>query len=430
MNDIIQAEELEQYEVNDLYQATQLLLQDFQRTKEEEHPGKINEIIEHLKKRLAKKAAYPLAVLLECTHLSIRHQLEKEWNSAMKQRQLFLFEGLIAQFRGKVPPGVWNQISLNYAEALLQTGRSIDSLAVLDGMIETENEPFFERQGAERGWALVFYSTFLKNKAEKAKALHTARELLQRSQTDISDEKGRKLYAERLKIAVRMLEQLGAVDVTEDYRLELHQGREKEYRDWCAKHRLLLNGTNDIDPQGTLKLDSLTYRSKSTDKERTAYLAAYLEALTTEFTAMRWNLFEALDLEPKDPNRNERLKNVYRQAFSLFDKVGPFINQAYKLDVPEPRAGMQRIWFEEEHPQKPLKPFIKDAKNDALKALYWQSKELFGYERSDRQNLMMIRAQHLRQQMERGFVQVVAKPEDAIKEGDLRKHQMTQKELE
>lgn len=435
VNDIVQAENLEQFEMNDLYQATQLLLQEFQKTKEETHPGKIKELIDHLKKRLVNNAAYPLAVLMECAHLSIRHQLQTDWNSPMKQRQLFLFENLLGQFRGKVPPEVWNRLCLNYAEALLQTGRSIDALSLLDLIIEKEGEPFSERQNAERGWSLVLYSTFLRDKSDKAEALHTARGLLQRSQKEISDPNGRGLYGERLKLAERMLGQLGAVDVTGGYTLNLFEGRDKLYREWSAKHRLLLNDTNDIDPEKTSTLETFRYRHAGDDKDRAAFLEGFLQSLTQEFTAIRWTLFEAFE-ETDRPSteggydRNEQLKAVYRQAFALFDKIALFLNHYYRLEVELPKISMQRIWFEEENPKKPLKPFIKDTKNDALKALYWLSKEFYGYERSDRQSLPMIRGIQLRHQLDRSFMQVVDTATEAVKEGELRKHQITKKELE
>ena len=62
----------------------------------------------------------------------------------------------------------------------------------------------------------------------------------------------------------------------------------------------------------------------------------------------------------------------------------------------DPRAGMQRIWFEEENMKNPLKPFIRDTKNGALKALFWLSKDIFGYELSQVQNVATIRSLQLR----------------------------------
>src|SRR5690606_30852102 len=84
----------------------------------------------------------------------------------------------------------------------------------------------------------------------------------------------------------------------------------------------------------------------------------------------------------------------------------------------------------DEHPKNELKPFVRDTKNGALKALYWLSKEIYGYERSESQNLAMIRSPQLRDQMERSFVQVITKQEEIAQTGELRKHQMTQIELE
>ncbi|MGI2327630.1 LA2681 family HEPN domain-containing protein [Planococcus sp. YIM B11945] len=427
LNDIIQSDNYAQFETNEVYQAAQLLLQQFQKTNQE--PEKLEKLIDHLKKQLEGQAAYPLAVLLECGQLGIRHQLLKEWNSPLKQRQLFLFESIHFQFRGKVPPIIWNQICLNYAETLIHLGRSIEGLQVVEEMIEADDDPAFSRKEGERGWGLVFYSAFLRDPVEKAEALHAARSLLRRSHEKIDDESGRAFYAERLKLAETMLNKLGPVDVT-GYKPNFFDGREKDYRDWCAEHKLLLNGTNEIDPGRMMKVDALRYKPKGVDKNQDAFLIRHMDALVSEYTALRWTLFEALHQKAEEPNKTEQLKNVFRQAFSLFDKIASFLNHYYKLGVPEQRLSMQRIWFEDDHPTKPLKPFIRDSENGALKALYWQSKELFGYEKSEQQSILMLRAFQLRQQLEKSFVQVINTQQEVATEGELRKHQMTQKELE
>ncbi|MDQ0428824.1 hypothetical protein QOZ98_001651 [Planomicrobium stackebrandtii] len=428
LEDIAQSDDYGQFDLKEVYQAAQHLLQQFQKTRTA--PEKLNDIIDHLKKRLKGQTSYPLAILLETSQMGIMHQLQKEWNSPMKQRQLFLFESLYAQFRTKVPATIWNQICLNYAEALIYVGRSLDGLDVLEQMTEAENDPSYERKDAERGWGLLFYSTFLRDKEQKAEALHLSRDLIRQGVDKISNTNGRALYEDRLKLAVKMLEDIGPVDVTGSYKPNFFDGREREYRDWCAKHHLLLNDDNEIDPVGTMKTDTLSYRhNDANDKERGVFLETFMDSMITEFTALRWNLYEALEQEPS-PERNERLKTVYRQSFSLFTKTAQFVGHYYQLDMKDPRAGMQRIWFEDEQPKNPLKPFIRDTKNGALKALFWHSKELFGYEQSKTQNLATVRSLLLRDQMERSFVQVITKQDEIAKTGDLRKHQMTQIELE
>ncbi|MDJ0332585.1 LA2681 family HEPN domain-containing protein [Planococcus sp. S3-L1] len=428
LHEIAQSDDYGQFELKEVYQAAQHLLQEFQKSRNE--PEKLQNVIDHLKKRLDGQAAYPLAILLETSQLGVQHQLQKDWNSPMKQRQLFLFESVYAQFRGKVPPTIWNQICLNYAEALIYIGRSLDGLHVLEQMTEAENDASYERQDAERGWGLLFYSTFLRGKEQKAEALHLSRDLLRDGLEKITNVNGRALYADRLKLAVKMLEDIGPIDLTGNYKPNFFDGREREYRDWCAEHRLLLNDNNEIDPKGTMKVDTLNYRhKKADDKERGLFLETFMDSMVSEFTVLRWNLFEALEQEPSS-ERNEQLKTVYRQAFSLFSKMAQFISSYYELDMKNSRAGMQRIWFEDEDPKNPLKPFIRDTKNGALKALFWHSKELFGYEQSKVQNIATVRALLLRDQMERSFVDVITKKEEVAQTGELRKHQMTQAELE
>src|SRR5690606_33514022 len=78
LQEIAHSDDYGQYELKDLYQATQLLLQEFQKSKTE--PEKLNDIISHLKERLKGQAAFPLAILLESSQLGIRHQLQKNWN--------------------------------------------------------------------------------------------------------------------------------------------------------------------------------------------------------------------------------------------------------------------------------------------------------------------------------------------------------------
>src|SRR5690606_26255783 len=201
----------------------------------------------------------------------------KDWNSPMKQRQLYLFESLFFQYRGKVPPSVWNQICLNYAEVLIYVGRSLDGLHVLEQMLEAENDPSYQRKEAERGWGLLFYSTFLNDKEQRADALHRARELLSQGAESIKDVNGQALYADRLKLAQKMLNDIGPVDVTANYKPNFFEGREKEYRDWFAEHHLLLNHDNEIDPAGTMKTDTLRYRYQGTDKAHGVFLEAFMD---------------------------------------------------------------------------------------------------------------------------------------------------------
>src|SRR5690554_6620906 len=122
LSDIARSDDLGQFEIKEIYSATHQLLQELQQAKAEAYPGRIDSMINHLKERLKGKAAYPLVVLLETSHLSIRHQQQKEWNSDLKQRQLYLYDNTIETYRGRIPASVWNQVCLNYAETLVHTG--------------------------------------------------------------------------------------------------------------------------------------------------------------------------------------------------------------------------------------------------------------------------------------------------------------------
>ncbi|MFC4712853.1 LA2681 family HEPN domain-containing protein [Planococcus dechangensis] len=437
LSDIALSDDLGQFEIKEIYSATHQLLQELQQAKAEAYPGRINSMINHLKERLKGKAAYPLVVLLETSHLSIRHQQQKDWNSDLKQLQLELYDNTLETYRGRIPASVWNQVCLNYAETLVHTGRSIDAQAVLKEMVKEDKDPSFQRLNGEFGWTLIFYSTFLPVKAERLRALEKALELFHVAQTDIQDDKGKKLYEERIKLAENMVGQLGDVEPVKLVDQPAPTEDEQRYLDWSAEQRLFLNSGNDIEP------DTMAKRDLPLRIQNNAFLGNYLDSLTHEFTSMRRSLYTALTAdEVADDHkmdgdntvysqRNENLKQVYRQAYSLFDKMALLMNHALQLGVEEPRANFQRIWFEEESLKKPLKPFIQTTKNDALKALYWLSKEVYGYELSEEQSMLVKKALHIRNRIDNSYLQVVKKAEPFEKESArAQSHHITEAELE
>ncbi|MEZ0482218.1 LA2681 family HEPN domain-containing protein [Planococcus sp. SSTMD024] len=437
LSDIALADDLGQFEIKEIYGATHQLLQEMQQAKAEAFPGRINAMINHLKERLQGKAAYPLAVLLETSYLSIQHQLKKDWNSDLKQRQLYLYDNTIETYRGRIPSNVWNQVCLNYAETLVHTGRSIDAQAVLKEMVKDENDPSYQRLNGEFGWTLIFYSTFLPVKAERLGALEKALDLFKTAKTDIKDEKGQALYDERIKLAGNMIEQLGDVDPVKLAQQPEPTADEQRYLDWCAEQQLFLNSGNDIEP------DTMAKRDLPLRIQNNAFLGNFLDSLTHEFTAMRRSLYLATNSEDvaddhkmdgdntRYTKRYEDLKQVYRQAYSLFDKMALLLNQTMQLGVEEPRVNFQRIWFEDEDLKKPLKPFVQNTKNDALKALYWLSKEVYGYEKSDEQSLFVKKALHIRNRIDNSYLQVVEKAEPFEKDNArAQSHHITEAELE
>lgn len=437
LSDIALSDDLGQFEIKEIYGATHQLLQEMQQAKAEAFPGRIDSMIKHLKERLKGKAAYPLAVLLETSHLSIRHQQQKDWNSELKQRQLYLYDNTLETYRGRIPSNVWNQVCLNYAETLVHTGRSLDAQAVLKEMVKDDNDPSFQRLNGEFGWTLIFYSTFLPVKAERLSALKKALELFHVAKTDIKDEKGQKLYDERITLAENMITQLGEVDPVKLAELPEPSDAERRYLDWCADEKLFLNSGNDIEP------DTMAKRDLPLRVQNNAFIGNFLDSLTHEYTSMRRSLYEALNEEAKADDhkldgdntlytkRLEDLKQVYRQAYSLFDKMALLVNHTMQLGVEEPRVNFQRIWFEEESLKKPLKPFVQKTKNDALKALYWLSKEVYGYEKSEEQSLFVKKALHIRNRIDNSYLQVVKQPQPLEKENArAQSHHITEAELE
>lgn len=58
------------------------------------------------------------------------------------------------------------------------------------------------------------------------------------------------------------------------------------------------------------------------------------------------NLLLELDDLPLYSIRIEKMKTVFRQLYSMFDKIAYFINSYYELGIPERKVSFKNIWNE------------------------------------------------------------------------------------
>jgi hypothetical protein len=182
---------------------------------------------------------------------------------------------------------------------------------------------------------------------------------------------------------------------------EFSQGRskaEKVYRMWCLENRLFLNPLNDLGSYSVatrdiLHLPSLTTGIDEGGAEPPAIIGFYNQ-LKQEFVSARWLCYEGLTEQrahfsdrdthlydtlniPAYSLAVEKTKIAFRLAYSLFDKIAFFINDYFKVELPEKAVNFRSVWYERKGDPKPLNKLFQDRQNWPLRGLYWLSKDIY-----------------------------------------------------
>lgn len=166
---------------------------------------------------------------------------------------------------------------------------------------------------------------------------------------------------------------------------------EEKYREWCLKNKLVLNELNDIDDTFIASEDILHIKSIITENitEQYSKFHSCFNELKQDFVSNRFMLYEACNncgnnhfsdnetylLETFDYSiytlDTTKLKTVFKNIYSLFDKIAFFINEYFSLNIKYKEVSFKNIWKNEL-----LKKEIKN--NLGLYTLYWMYLDLFG----------------------------------------------------
>lgn len=168
---------------------------------------------------------------------------------------------------------------------------------------------------------------------------------------------------------------------------------EQAYRQWCLDHRLFLNPLNDLGAYPIAAQDILQLASvSSTDENRIISCIGLYNLMKQEFVSARYQLYDGLFAEdPHFSDRDvalentldypahslavEKTKMAFRIAYSIFDKIGYFLNYYFDRSIPEHRVGFKRIWYTSRS-RDTLASEFEERKNWPLRGLFWLSKDL------------------------------------------------------
>ena len=213
-----------------------------------------------------------------------------------------------------------------------------------------ETEPRFAKALANRAKAIAFYATTLYDDGHRVCLLAAARNLFDAAlSADAVWERGdRDTFAQDLTDRRDSI-QAHLVDVAYDEGFDLNQfslgatEEERSYHRWCLKERLFLNPLNDQFTEGVAAADVLHLPGHAYKTGELPRFPPYYNLLKQEYVSARFRLFHAIHRQ--DPefimrdvlmldsgegqalgHYSEGLKSAFRSAYSLFDKVGLFLN--------------------------------------------------------------------------------------------------------
>lgn len=170
---------------------------------------------------------------------------------------------------------------------------------------------------------------------------------------------------------------------------------EQSYRRWCLLHQLFLNPLNDLGEHAIAAHDVLTLPDFVAAIEEPPTLIGLFNQMKQEFVSARWLYYEgAHSVEPHFSDRRvllfntldypiyslaiEKVKAVYRAAYSLFDKIGFFLDSYMNLGMEPAQISFRRIWHSKDAAgRRTVRAEFEQSENWPLRGLFWLSKDLF-----------------------------------------------------
>jgi HEPN superfamily protein len=168
---------------------------------------------------------------------------------------------------------------------------------------------------------------------------------------------------------------------------------ERTYRSWCLQERLFLNDLNDLGAIPIAAADVLVLPSIVTGIASGAPPFGLFNQLKQEYVSARYLYFEGVREGPVHfSDRDvaivdtldyctyslniEKVKICLRVTFALFDKMAYFLNDYFRLGIPEREVAFRTLWYERQNPKKGMRGELQTGYNPALHGLFWLAKDL------------------------------------------------------
>lgn len=292
------------------------------------------------------------------------------------------------------------QILTNLGNALNTVGRFIEAVEYWDLAILIE--PRFAKALGNRALGLLTYANHLYDNGHCGHFYVEAHESVCRAVSDNAifdsyDGGTAKSSLRALRDSIPARIDLEAVRSTinwDDHSLG-RSASERAYRTWCLEQRLFINPLCDLRAKPLAAADVLTLPSVRTNIASAAPppIIGFFNQMKQEYVSARYFLFEGLHAQgghfsdkevllyntldyPAYGLGSERIRTAFRTAYSIFDKVGFFLNEYLSIGIPAKNVSFRSLWYEAKGKEpKPLLARFEQHANLPLRGLFWLSKE-------------------------------------------------------
>lgn len=324
------------------------------------------------------------------------------------------------------------QILTNLGNALSGIGRFIEALKVWNDALAINLS--FSMALANRAYGRFHYAKALYDDGHREAFLHHAL-------TDFTAALDRipypdaRAYFTTIKDAIAKVLQPDAAEKPYRFRTFSLGATPEEiaYRTWCLGERLYLNPINDLVTESVAAHDVILTPNMVVPMGEPPIYQGFFNQLKQEYATARYLLFAGLSARapayvdkkvlllntmdyPSYGSNIEFIKLAYRSLYSIFDKIGFFINVYLKLGIKERAVNFQTLWHEQEDRKKPLKTVFSNKPNLPLRGIYWISRDLDDKEDRELQpdaSLLSTVRQHLEHKYLKAH-----EPEWVLAEGD------------
>lgn len=170
--------------------------------------------------------------------------------------------------------------------------------------------------------------------------------------------------------------------------------KEIAYRNWCISNKLFLNPLNDLYGHSSFSTDIISTPNMVASVGDGPYFQSMFNQIKQEFVSARYFYYQGISNSSthfSDENNLlymtldyscysynlEQVKNTYKTAYSLFDKIGYFLNIYLDLGIPLKQVTFKNVWYIKGNFKKEINPIFLENKNYVLHGLFWLSKDLY-----------------------------------------------------
>ncbi|MGA2060731.1 MAG: LA2681 family HEPN domain-containing protein [Thermoguttaceae bacterium] len=327
-----------------------------------------------------------------------RYGTHWQWEQPTLVREIFYLRRAVSNpCFSRVPDVTRCAVLNNLGSRLRVAGRLVDSLEYWRRALEVQ--PNFGMALCNRAGGLVNYAKAIEDPGKRALLFLVAHKEASAALASTAiymhphDEHTRKA-AKGLKEWIESFLDIEGISAIDPLTWEDTSTTEAErgYRRWCLANRLYLNEANDLGQHTVATTDTLVLPSHVVSVDAPQIFESFFDQMKQEYVSARWMLYEGLSAEaPHFSDRDvylyktephprlslaiERIKAAYRISYSLFDKIGFFLNGYMSLGIPEREVSFRRLWRSGE--KQPIRNEFDQTGNWGLCALYWLAKDFY-----------------------------------------------------